>query len=292
MDLMGYTTDSRTAILAHRPAAIQAGFLGYAGTIGADYIDYLMADQILIPESSQPYYTEKIVYLPDTYMPNDSKRAISNRAFGRAEFGLPQAGFVFCSFNNSYKINPGVFDRWMRILKKVAGSVLWLSEYNATAVAKLKKEAGIRGINPDRLVFAPRMPSLADHLARQRLADLFLDTLPYNAHTSASDALWAGLPVLTQIGETFAGRVAASLLTAIGLPELITATPQAYEELAIELAADPAKLAAIKRKLEDNRLTTPLFDTKLFTKHIEAAYAAMYARHQAELPPDHIYVPR
>ena len=292
VDLMGYTHDNRTNIFAMRAAPVQVNYLGYAGTMGAACIDYLIADPTLISERHQKYYTEKIAYLPNSYMPNDSKRLISDRAFDRTEFGLPQTGFVFCCFNNSYKLNPNIFDYWMRILKNVEGSVLWLSENNATAAANLRKEADNRSVNPDRLVFAKRLPLLADHLARHRLADLFLDTLPFNAHTTASDALWAGLPVLTQIGETFAGRVAASLLMAIGMPELITSTPQAYEDLAIELATNPEKLVALKHKLANNRRTAPLFDMKLFTKHIEAAYRAMYERYQADLPPDHIYAQR
>ncbi len=292
VDLMGYTTNARTAILAHRPSTVQVSFLGYPGTMGADYIDYLIADVKLIPNSCQPYYTEKIAYLPNSYCPNsyqsnEAKGLIADRAFTRLDLGLPQQGFVFCCFNNNYKITPDVFDCWMRILKKVTGSVLWLLEDNASAASNLRKEAAARGLDPERLVFAKRI-SMPDHLARHRLADLFLDTRPYNAHTTASDALWAGLPVLTQPGKTFAGRVAASLLYAIGLPELITATSQTYEDLAIELASNPEKLAAIKRKLADNRLTTPLFDTQLFTRNIEAAYIAMYERYHAGLPPDHI----
>ena len=291
VDLKGFTEDARTNIFAMRAAPIQVNYLGYPGTMGADYIDYLIADPMLIPASHQSHYTEKIVYLPNSYQPNDRKRQISDKAFTRSELGLPQQGFVFCCFNNNYKITPDVFDSWMRILAHVEGSVLWLLEDNEIAARNLKKEASVRGIDPDRLVFAPRM-ALADHLARHRMADLFLDTLPYNAHTTASDALWAGLPVLTQIGETFAGRVAASLLNAVHLPELVTTTRDDYEALAIELATNPAKLASIKQKLADNRLTTPLFDTELFTKHIEAAYTTMYERYQADLPPDHIHVPQ
>jgi predicted O-linked N-acetylglucosamine transferase (SPINDLY family) len=290
VDLGGLTTDSRTGIFSMRAAPVQVSFLGYPGTMGTDYIDYLTADSTLVPTLQQKHYTEKIVYLPNSYMPNDCKRIISDRKFDRSEFGLPQTGFVFCSFNNSYKLNPDVFDRWARILKRVEESVLWLSESNATAVVNLRKEAANRGINPDRLVFAKRLPLAADHLARNRLADLFLDTLPYNAHTTANDALWAGLPVLTLIGETFAGRAAASLLTAIGMQELITSTPQEYEALAIELASNPTKLAELKSKLMKHRLTKPLFDTQLFTRHIEAAYTAMHERHHAGLPPEHIYV--
>ena len=291
VNLNGYFGKRRTRVFAQRPAPIQVNYLGFPGTLGASYIDYIIADQLVVPPDHKEFYTEKIVYLPDCYQANDRNKEIGTHFFSRVECELPQNGFIFCCFNNNYKIMPGVFDRWMRILKQVEGSVLWLLEDNASAASNLRKEAGARGVNSERLVFAKRM-SLPDHLARHRLADLFLDTLPYNAHTTASDALWAGLPVLTQIGETFAGRVAASLLTAIGLPELITSTPQAYEDLAIELATNPQKLVAIKHKLANNRLTTPLFDTQLFTRHIEAAYTAMYERYHANLPPDHIYVPQ
>ena len=292
VDLMGYTGGARTGILAQRPCPIQVGYLAYPGTMAANYIDYLIADPTLIPESLQKFYAEKVVYLPDTYAPTDSKRVISDRAFDRADMNLPQGSFVFCCFNNSYKINSRIFDCWMGILKKVEGSVLWLSENNPTAAANLKKEANRRGVSPDRIIFAKRVPLVADHLVRYRLADLFLDTLPNNAHTTANDALWAGLPVLTQIGETFAGRVAASLLTAIGLPELITTTTEAYESLAIELANNPARMSKLRQKLTDNRLTTPLFNTAIYTKHLEAAYTAMHDRYRAGLPPDHIYVSR
>ena len=251
--------------------------------------DYIIADQILIPVDDAQFYSEKIVRMPVRCRskPCDS----AQRTPTRAEVGLHDSAFVFCCFNNNYKITPEVFDCWMEILKEVAGSVLWLVEDNAKAASNLRKEAEIRGVRPERLMFAKRM-SLPDHLARHCLADLFLDTLPYNAHSTASDALWAGLPVLTRIGETFAGRVAASLLNAIGLSELMTSTPQAYKALAIELATNPEKLAAIKRKLANNRFTTPLFDTQTFTRHIEAAYTMMYERYQANLPPDHIYVPK
>ena len=235
-------------------------------------------------------YTENIVYLPDSYQANDRHRPIADRAPSRSEHALPPEGFVFCCFNNSYKINPDVFDSWMRILTRVERSVLWLFEDNPEATANLRAAAQFRGVAPDRLVFAARLP-LADHLARHRLADLFLDTRPYNAHTTASDALWAGLPVLTQIGSTFAGRVAASLLHAVGLPELITITPAQYEALAIDLAKHPGRLQAIRTKLEANRLTAPLFDTARFTRHLEAAYTAMHARAAGGLPPAPIRIP-
>jgi len=276
-------------VFAQRPAPIQVNYLGFPATLGASYSDYIIADRQVIPPSDREFYTEKVLYLPDCYQANDRKRAIAPRTFSRVECGLPQTGFVFCCFNNNFKITAEVFDRWMRILTNVEGSVLWLLEDNARVAANLRKEAKARNVDPERLVFAQRMP-LADHLARHRLADLFLDTLPYNAHTTASDALWAGLPVLTQIGETFPGRVAASLLNAIALPELITTTPQAYEDLAIELAANTEKLAAIKRKLANNRLTTPLFDTQLYARRLDAAYTAMYERYQAGLAPEHIYI--
>jgi predicted O-linked N-acetylglucosamine transferase (SPINDLY family) len=296
VDLNGLTRGprgSRTYVLARRPAPVQVNYLGYAGTMGAEYVDYIVADPVLIPPSDRDSYMEKVVYLPHTYMPHDAaSRPVSDRSFVRAEFGLPENGFVFCCFNNAYKLNPTLFRARMKLLKAVAGSVLWLSETNATAMNNLRKEAAAADIDPDRLVFAGRLLSSADHLARHRLADLFLDTLPYNAHTTASDALWAGLPVLTQIGETFAGRVAASLLAAIGLPELIAQTEQQFEDMAIELATQPEALAAIKDKLAQNRLTKPLFDTRLYTQHIESAYVAMYQRHQNGLSPDHIYVPR
>jgi protein O-GlcNAc transferase len=290
IDLMGYTSGNRTNIFAQRAAPVQVSHIGFPGTMGAEYIDYVIADHIVIPVEDASFFSEKIVRMPDTYWVTDRKLAIAQRTPPRTEVGLPNNAFAFCCFNNNYKITPKVFDCWLRILKRVDGSVMWLLEDNAKAVSNLRKEAEIRGVNPKRLVFAKRT-SLPDHLARHRLADLFLDTLPYNAHTTASDALWAGLPVLTCIGETFAGRVAASLLNAIGLSELITTTLETYEQMAIDLATHPEKLAAIKHKLAKNRLTTPLFDTKLFTKHIEAAYTAMYERYQAGFPPDHIVIP-
>jgi predicted O-linked N-acetylglucosamine transferase (SPINDLY family) len=243
----------------------------------------------LIPQDSQQHYAEKIVYLPHSYQVNDSHRKIADKVFTRTEVGLPPSGFVFCCFNNNYKITPETFSSWMRILSRVEGSVLWLFEDNPEAANNLRQEAHKRGINSQRLIFAERM-SLPDHLARHRAADLFIDTLPCNAHTTASDALWAGLPLLTCTGEAFASRVAASLLTAIDLPELITTTQEEYEALAVELATSPDRLGNIKQKLERNRLTTPLFDTRLFTRNIESAYMQMVDRHQTGLEPDHIVV--
>jgi protein O-GlcNAc transferase len=289
IDLMGFTTDSRTGIFARRPAPVQAHYLGYPGTMGARYIDYIVADRVVVPDNQREFYSEKLVLLPDSYLVNDRKRSIADRTFTRTELGLPLDGFVFCCFNNNHKITPRVFDCWMRILGQVENSVLWLFQDNANAADNLKKEALARGVNADRLIFASRMPP-SDHLARHRAADLFLDTLPYNAHTTAADALWAGLPVLTCLGETFVGRVAASLLNAVGFPELITTKLEDYEALAIRLATRPGKLADIRQKLAANRLTMPLFDTRRFTQNIEAAYTAMVARHQAGLAPDHIAI--
>jgi len=284
IDLKGFTQDARMGIFALRPAPVQVGYLGYPGTMGASYIDYLIADPILIPEEHKRFYTEKIVTLPDSYQVNDSSRKISEKVFTRREMGLPEEGFVFCCFNNSFKITPDVFALWMRLLHEVPGSVLWLLEGNPTSAKNLRAEAGSRGIAEHRLVFAKRM-ELADHLARHRLADVFLDTFYYNAHTTASDALWAGLPVVTCLGETFAGRVAASLLNAIGLPELITHSREEYEALALELATSPQKLSAIRRRLAQNRTTQPLFDTALFARHIEEAYVKMWERSQTGLLP-------
>jgi protein O-GlcNAc transferase len=285
VDLMGFTTDCRTGIFARRPAPVQSQFLGFPGTMGAPYMDYIIADRTVIPDHQHAFYSEKPVLLPNSYFVGDASRAIAGKVFSRAELGLPSSGFVFCCFNSTHKIAPEVFACWMRILEQVEGSVLWLFQGNPDAAGNLTKQATARGIDPARLILAGRLPP-AEHLARHRAADLFLDTLPYNAHTTASDALWAGLPVLTCLGETFAGRVAASLLHAIGLPELITTTMAGYERMAIELATDPKRLAAIRATLAANRLTARLFDTRRFTRHIEAAHTAMHARHQAGLAPD------
>ena len=289
VDLMGYTTDLRTGVFARRPAPIQVNYFGYSGTMGVDYIDYLIGDRTIIPDHQRKFYSENIVYLPNSFLPRDHKRSISDKRFSRADAGLPETGFVFCSFNNHYKIAPDVFDSWMRILSEVKGSVLWLLETNATAESNLRREAATKGVDPQRLVFAGRMPP-ADHLARHQLADLFLDTLPYNAHTTASEALWTGLPVLTRIGETFAGRVAASLLNAIQMPELVTTTAEAYERTAVDLATHPEHLADIRRRLAANRRATPLFDTASFTRDIENAYRMMHRHHQDGLAREDIVV--
>jgi predicted O-linked N-acetylglucosamine transferase (SPINDLY family) len=289
VDLSGFTGSSRPGIFSYRAAPIQVNYLGYPGTMGVKYIDYIIADPTLIPIECEQYYSEKIVYLPNTYQPNDRNRLIAEKVFTKDELGLPKDSFVFCCFNNNFKITPDTFDGWVRILKAVKNSVLWLIEENPIAVLNLRKEAQFRGIDSNRLIFAKSM-FLPDHLARHKAADLFLDTLPYNAHTTASDALWTGLPVLTCMGKSFASRVAASLLKAIELPELITITQEQYEATAIELATNPEKLKAIKYKLERNRLTTALFDTPRFTKHIEAAYKQMYERYHADLPLNNIYI--
>jgi protein O-GlcNAc transferase len=284
VDLMGHVRNSQLGILVRRPAPIQVNFLGYPGTTGADCMDYIIADPTIIPKDHFPYYSERVVWLPDTYQANDRKRRISERRPTRNECGLPEAAFVFCCFNNAYKIMPEIFAIWLNLLAATEDSVLWLIKTNATAEANLRREIERRGIASERLIFAPTMP-LPDHLARMALADLYLDTLPYNAHTGASDALWAGLPVLTCLGETFAGRVAASLLRAVGLPELITTTLDEYEALALKFSSHPTLRASIKAKLAGNRDIHPLFDTARFTRHIEAAYTTMWQRQQRGEPP-------
>jgi predicted O-linked N-acetylglucosamine transferase (SPINDLY family) len=291
VDLKGYSKGCRPAIFARRVAPIQVNYLVYPGTTGADCMDYIIGDAEVIPEGQEALYSEQVVRLPDSYQVNDSKRGIAEHVPDRTEAGLPESGFVFCCFNNNYKITPAVFDVWMRLLKQVEGSVLWLLQDNAAASRNLRQETEVRGVDPGRLVFAPRRPP-PDHLARHRLADLFLDTLPCNAHTTASDALWAGLPVLTCRGQHFAGRVAASLLRAIGLPELIVDDLAAYEALAHKLATTPALLAGIKTRLERNRTSYPLFDIDQYRRHLESAYVEMYQRYQRREPPQGFAVGR
>ena len=289
IDLGGFTSDCRTEIFAMRAAPIQLSYIGYLGSMGANYFDYLIADPTIIPKTQQHYYAEKIVYLP-SYQANDTKREISEKRFTRSELGLPLNGFVFCCFNSVYKITPSTFDSWMRILLSLEDSVLFLLDENETATNNLKKQAKLRGVSENRLIFAKPLP-LPEYLARYRIADLFLDTLPYNAGTTASDALRMGLPVLTLMGESFASRMAASLLNAVGLVELITTNQKAYESLAIELASHPKRLEAVRNKLRDKLKTSALFNPMLFTKHLESAYLAMYQRYQDDLAPDHIEVP-
>lgn len=289
VDLKGHTTDSRLGIFAHRPAPIQVNYLGQASTIGAPYLDYILVDKHLVPPESQQDYTEKVVYLPDTYLVCDSKRPISSQVFTRAELGLPETGFVFCCFNNSYKISPFMFDIWMRLLQQVPDSVLWLIEGHPTACQNLRNEALKRGVSSERLVFAPKVGSSV-HLARHRYADLFLDTLPVNAHTTTSDALWAGLPVLTCMGQTFASRVAGSLLAAVGLPKLITHSLDDYEAMALTLATSPVLLASIKHKLQQQRDSSALFDIVRARHGFELAYEVMWQRYQQGFPPEHFIV--
>lgn len=286
VDLNGYSGDKHTEIFMTRPAPVQVNYLGYPGTIGGPFADYIIADRTLIPPEHQRYYAEKVVYLPHTYMPNDNKRQITERIPGRVEVGLPETGFVFACHNMSYKIGPETFDIWMRLLKSVEGSVLWLSFLNASAIVNLRREAKRRAVAPERLVFAPRVAMREDHLARLRLADLFLDTLPFNAHASACDALWSGVPVLTCLGNTFPGRVAASELYALDLPELVTTSETQYEDLARSLALNPRRLATIRSKLLRNRASMPLFDTERFTRNLESAFETMWKRQQGGLPPE------
>jgi protein O-GlcNAc transferase len=285
VDLHGFTRGGRAGVFAQRAAPVQVNYLGYPGTMGAQYMDYIIGDRWVIPEEHRRWYTEKIVYMPDSYQANDARRRIADRAPGRAEAGLPETAFVFCCFNSSYKFSPGLFDIWMRLLRQRNGSVLWLVEDNAAATRNLRREAEQRGVDAGRLIFAPRL-KLEDHLARHRLADLFLDTHPCNAHTTASDALWAGLPVITRLGHTFGGRVAASLLAAAGLPELITRSWEEYEELALDLSADSDRLAVLKARLAGSRTTHPLFDTGRYCRHLETAYVTMWERAQRGAAPE------
>lgn len=279
VDLGGFTAGARPKILARRPAPIQVNYLGFAGTMGASYIDYIMADRIVIPEEEQKHYAEKVIYLPHSYQATDARRPLAN-VTARSEVGLPADGFVYCAFNRTSKITPPLFDVWMRLLAKTAGSVLWLLDAEPIARENLKGEAVARGIAADRIVFAPQVPADA-HLARHQLADLYLDTLPYNAHTAASDALWAGLPVVTCLGTAFAGRVAASILNAVGLPELVTRSLDEYEGLALRIAHDFELRTALKDKLASQRTTCPLFDTARMTRHVEKAFNEMWRRHCA-----------
>ncbi len=290
VDLQGYTADCRAGIFAQRPAPVQLSYLAYPGTLGAAYMDYLLADRHVIPKEHFPHYSEKVVHLPHCYQPNGSGRVMAPTAPTRAGLSLPEQAFVFCSFNGSYKITPEVFEIWMRLLRALPRSIFWLLDDTEAATRNLRREAADRGVDPARLVFAPRV-SLAEHLARQPLADLFLDTLPINAHTTASDALWAGLPVLTCQGTTFAGRVASSLLHAMGLPELIAWTPIEYEELALALASDPERLGGLRARLAAQRESAPLFDTERYRRSLEAAYVLMWQRAENRLPPIHFTVP-
>ena len=274
VDLTGHTQMSRPRILSHRPAPIQVSYLGLLGTMGADFIDYVIADEIVLPFDRQPFFTEKIVHLPDCFMVSDDRVASTPHVPARSEEGLPAEGFVFSSLNAGYKIREPIFAAWMNLLRSVDGSVLWLLASNQQSVANLRKQAQRRGVDPGRLVFAART-GLAEHISRQRLADLFLDTVPYNAGATAMAALWAGVPILTVMGEQWVGRMAASMLGAIGLPDLVTSSLAEYETLACKLATDPALMASVRARLAQNRRTHPLFDTDRFRRSIEAAYTMM-----------------
>ena len=287
VDIMGPTQHARDGIFALRAAPIQVNHFGWSSH--STCMDYIIADEVTIPRGHLPFYSEKVACLPHTLFPTDDKRRIAARTPSRSEAGLPESGLVFCSFNNSYKITPEVFSVWMRILKATGDSVLWLRENNSTMVGNLRREAGNRGINPDRLVFAPPVKLMEDHLARHRLADLFLDTFPFTAQTTSVDALWAGLPLLTRMGQSSVSRLAGSILCALGLPELVTTSIEEYERLAIELATQPDRLVKIRKKLDRNRLTMPLFDTRLYTRHMEDAFTQMYDRYHANLAPDPIF---
>jgi protein O-GlcNAc transferase len=281
VDLNGSSGQQRMGIFALKPAPLQVSYLAWPGTLGAPYFDYFLADKIVVPETQQAHYSEKIAWLPDSFQINDDKRDIP-RPPSRAEAGLPAEGFVFCNFNHAEKRSPQAFSSWMRILAAVPGSVLWLPRPHALAVENLKREAERRGLAPERLIFAPHAPTFAQHLGRMALADLFLDAFPYGAHTVASDALWAGVPLVTLMGNAFAGRVASSLLMGLGLPELVTQSPEEYEALALQLARQPDRLAALREKLARARSTAPLFDTRRTTRAIERAYRIMLEKERPE----------
>jgi len=289
VNLNGYFGRQRNNLFSKRPSALQVNYLGFPGTMGADYIDYIIADKIVIPEEEQGFYTEKVIYMPYSYQPNDRDRIIDKDPGTRCNHGLPDNKFIFCCFNNSYKITPNVFDIWMNILSRVENSILWLLEDNPVTSSNLRNEAYIRNVDPNRLIFAPRVGN-RDHLARHMLADLFLDTLPYNAHTTASDALWAGLPIITCSGKTFPGRVAHSLLSAVNLTELVAFDLIDYEQKAIELAENPDKLLDIKKRLNLDPSKLPLFDTKDYTSTLEKAFEKIYSNYISGNLPQHIYL--
>lgn len=289
VDLNGFSEGGRPNIFAGRAAPVQVNYLGFPGSMGCGYMDYILADATVIPEQDFAHYAEKVAWLPDSYFPNDDGKAIGNAPGSRAESGLPSDAVVFACFNSNHKITPDVFDVWMRLLRQVPGSVLWLLKSNEDAQGALAAEASLRGVDPQRIVWAARLP-LADHLARYRHADLFLDTFHYNAHTTCCDALWGGLPVLTLAGETFPSRVGASLLAAVGLPELVTHDVAGYERLALELALSPDRLHALGQRLQQQRTCSPLFDSGRFARGLESAFDAMWQRHSTGLAPDHLRI--
>jgi predicted O-linked N-acetylglucosamine transferase (SPINDLY family) len=291
VDLGGHTRGARTALFSQRLAPVQVNFLGFPGTMGADFIDYIIADEVTLPQASWPHCAEKVVQLPECFQPSDTRKNLPEADPPRRAFGLPDEGFVFCCFNNTYKINPDVFESWIRILGAVEGSCLWLLAEGEPVRSRLRAEAARAGVATERLVFGGRLP-LAEYLGRYRLAGLFLDTLPFNAGTTANDALFAGLPVLTELGSSFCGRMAASLLRALDLPELIARSRAEYEAAAIRLARDPVELAGIRDRLWRNRAAGSLYDMARYTRHLEAAYAQMQRRRLSGLAPDHIAVQR
>jgi predicted O-linked N-acetylglucosamine transferase (SPINDLY family) len=291
VDLTGHTADSRIGVLGYRPAPIQVNFLGFPGTSGAPYVDYIIGDRWVIPDGQRSAYSEAVVHLPDTFFPADGNRRIGALPPSRIAAGLPEHSFVFCSFNATCKISPPMFRLWLRLLAQVPDSVLWLPEPGAEARGNLQRETANAGIASERLVFAPFVPDAETHLGRLPLADLFLDSLPYNAHATACDALQMGLPVLTCTGSAFAGRVATSLLHAVDMPELVAPSLEAYEAGAIALARERSQLAALRARLSARRTTAPLFDTARYTRHLETAYSVMVERSRRGEPPKHLVVP-
>ena len=289
ISLNGFNNSNRQSLFAKRPAPIQINYLGFPGTLGSKYFDYIVADKIVIPESSKNNYSEKVLYLPNCYQPSDTKRFLPDFNFKREQFNLPKNSFVFACFNNHYKINPSIFNSWMKILKDVEGSVLWLIETSEVACNNLKKQAIKNGVDSSRLVFAKRM-KLDEHLSRHNLADLFIDTSPYNAHTTANDSLWSGLPVLTFVGKTFPGRVSASLLQALGMPELIALNQEDYEKKAIELGNNIKKVEELKLKLKENKSTQPLFNINLYSRNLEKLFLKSYNNYILGLPVDHLII--
>jgi len=289
VDLMGYVNNNRTSLFINKLAPIQINYLGYPASMGIDCIDYIIADKILIPKESQKYYSEKIIYLPNSYQPNNNKAYIINKNLNRKEFNLPDNHFIFCCFNNNYKINPFIFNSWIKILKNTKKSILWILSENDDCKKNLTKEFIKENLDPKRLIFAERI-SIEKHLERLKFADLFLDTYPYNAHTTAIDALWSNLPILTLAGETFASRVASSLLSAINLQELITTSIKDYELLAIELCKNSKKILQIKERLSKSTITSTLFNMELYTKNLEKGYLEIYERYHNKLPIDHLYI--
>jgi protein O-GlcNAc transferase len=291
VDLTGHTRGGRLGILALRPVPLQLNFLGFAGTSGASYVDYLIGDGVAIPGHLEPFFSERIIRMPHSFLPNDDRQPIAAESPRRRDLGLPESGFVFCAFNNAYKLTPALFDVWMQILRATPGSVLWLRDGEPVLRANLAREAVARGVGPERLVFAPRLSSMDEHLARYRCADLFLDTLPYGAHATARDALWAGLPVLTCLGNALASRVAGSLLMALDVPELVTLNLEEYQARARECAGSPALLAEIRARLADRKAGGRVFDTDLYRRHLETAYRMIWERQRGGLAPLGLSVP-